>query len=248
MRIGVLGDIHSNLEALTAVVECMRSTESIDHWVQVGDIVGYGADPEPCIDLVRELGCVVAIGNHDAAVVGRLDADYFNPYARMAIDWTRENISEAHADYLANLPLLCEHDEYTVVHGSLHLPDQFGYVISTVEAADSIRHQKTRIAFVGHSHVPAAYMQREGKPLEELEFTFGPEISGDIRDYVRVLVNVGSVGQPRDEDNRAAYCVYDSETLQLKVARVAYDFEATQAKIRAAGLPTVLADRLALGV
>ncbi|MCA8941697.1 MAG: metallophosphoesterase family protein [Planctomycetes bacterium] len=248
MRIGVLGDIHGNLEALTAVVEHMGAHEEIDHWVQVGDIVGYGADPGPCIDIVRELGCVVSIGNHDAAVVGRLDPDYFNPYARMAIDWTRDQLGETHRTYLANLPLLCEHHEYTVVHGSLHMPDQFGYVISTVEAADSIQHQKTRIAFVGHSHVPAAYMQRDGSRLEDLEFIFGPEIHGDIRDYVRVLVNVGSVGQPRDEDPRAAYCVYDTSTLQLKIARVAYDIESAQTKIRQAGLPSVLADRLALGV
>ncbi len=250
MRIGVLGDIHGNLEALTAVVDRMKAEERIDLWVQVGDIVGYGADPMPCIDLVRELGCVVSIGNHDAAVVDRLDTEYFNAYAKAAIEWTRENLDREYLEYLDQLPLFVEDNEaqFTVVHGSMHMPEQFGYVISTVEAVDSMRKQRTPIAFVGHSHVPAAYMQREGSPVEDLEFIFRSEIQGDIRGYSKVLVNVGSVGQPRDEDRRAAYCVYDNETQELAIRRVEYDIEAAQRKILAAGLPQVLAERLALGV
>ena len=248
MRIGVLGDIHSNLEALTAVVDRMRSDENVDEWVQVGDIVGYGADPIPCIDLVRELKCTVSIGNHDAAVVGRLDTDYFNAYARVAIEWTREQLSREYLEYLDGLPLFVERAEYTVVHGSMHRPDQFGYVISPVEAIDSIKAQQTRVAFVGHSHVPAVYFQKRGSDVENLGCEFHPEIQGNISGYERVLVNVGSVGQPRDEDPRAAYCVYDTETLEISIGRVEYDIETTQSKIRAAGLPAVLADRLALGV
>lgn len=248
MRIGVLGDVHSNLEALTAVTEHMKEHERIDHWVQVGDIVGYGADPCPCVDIVRDLGCVVAIGNHDAAVVGRLETDYFNAYARIAIEWTRERLDQDRLDYLANLPLFVEHEEYTVVHGSMHMPEQFGYVISKVEAIDSIRQQRTRVAFVGHSHVPAVYFQEEGKSVQNLGYQIHSEIEGSLEGYSRVLVNVGSVGQPRDEDPRAAYCVYDTDTLEVKIGRVTYDVQTAQAKIREAGLPAVLADRLALGV
>lgn len=248
MKIGVLGDIHSNFEALTAVVSHLREHESVDHWVQVGDIVGYGADPEACIDLVRELGCVVSIGNHDAAVVDRLDTDYFNAYAKAAIDWTRDRLDRSYLEFLDRLPLLVEHEHYTVVHGSLHLPEQFGYVISPVEAMDSIRQQRTRVAFVGHSHVPAVYYQERGKPIEKIGYQLDSEIEGHIADYERVLVNVGSVGQPRDEDPRAAYCVYDTDAGSIRIGRVDYDIEAAQAKIRAAGLPSVLADRLALGV
>lgn len=247
MRIGILGDIHSNLEALTAVIEKLRE-ERVDHWVQVGDIVGYGADPIACIEAVRELGCTVCIGNHDAAVVGFLQTDYFNAYARAAIEWTRRQLADRHVEYLRNLPLLVEHQEYTVVHGSLHMPDQFGYVLSPVEAVDSLRHQRTRVAFVGHSHVPAMYRQRKDRPEHELDVTYDAELEGTLEGFDRTLLNVGSVGQPRDEDPRAAFGLYDSESGEVRIGRVAYDVETAQKKIRAAGLPPVLAQRLALGV
>lgn len=247
MRIGILGDVHSNLEALTAVVERLKD-EPIDHWVQVGDIVGYGADPGPCIELVRSLGCTVCLGNHDAAVVGYMPTDYFNQYARAAIEWTRDQLRPQELDYLRGLPLKVEHTDYTVVHGSLHLPAQFGYVFSPVEAAESLAEQRTRIAFVGHSHVPAVYMQRKGGTVHDLDVVFESEFEASIDGYARVLLNVGSVGQPRDEDARAAYATYDTETAIVRVVRVVYDIPAAQAKIRAAGLPSVLADRLSLGV
>lgn len=247
MRVGILGDIHSNLEALEAVVEKMRG-EDLDHWVQVGDIIGYGADPRPCLALVRELGCTVCIGNHDAAVVDILDTEYFNTYARAAIDWTRDQLRQEDMDFLRNLPLVVEHSEFTVVHGSLHMPNQFGYVLSKVEAADSIREQRSKMTFVGHSHVPALYMQREGAELENLEVIYKSEFEARVSSFKHVLMNVGSVGQPRDEDKRAAYAIYDTETFEARVSRVSYDIERTQEKIRSAGLPAVLADRLALGV
>ena len=247
MRIGILGDIHSNLEALTVTADRLKE-ENIDHWVQVGDIVGYGADPIPCIELVRQLGCTICIGNHDAAVVDRLSTDYFNAYARAAIDWTREQLRPSDLEFLRNLPLLVEHDEYTLVHGSLHMPASFGYVLSIVEAVESLRKQRTRMGFVGHSHVPAIYMQRAGAPVEDLDVIYDAEMEGNVDGYDRVLMNVGSVGQPRDEDPRAAYAVYDTVTGDMKIARVAYDIERAQEKIRSAGLPTVLAERLALGV
>lgn len=247
MRIGILGDIHSNLEALTTAVERLRG-EAIDHWVQVGDIVGYGADPIACIEMVRSLGCTVCLGNHDAAVVGYMPTDYFNQYARAAIEWTRATLRPQDMDYIRGLPLKVEHAEYTVVHGSLHLPAQFGYVFSPVEAAESLSEQRTRVAFVGHSHVPAAYLQREGGTVHDLDVVFESEFETSIAGYARALLNVGSVGQPRDEDARAAYAIYDTEARTLRVARAVYDIAACQQKIRAAGLPSVLADRLALGV
>ncbi len=247
MRIGILGDIHGNLEALGAVVERLE-TENVSHWVQVGDIVGYGADPVPCLDILREHNCTICIGNHDAAVVGFLNTDYFNTYAREAIDWTRHQLRPEDLEFLRNLPLLVEHKEYTVVHGTLHMPEQFGYVLSKVEAVDSLRKQRTKVAFVGHSHVPALYMQKVDSPAFEMDVVYESEIERNIKEYSRVLLNVGSVGQPRDEDPRAAYAIYDVEAADIRVSRVTYDVEKAQAKIRAAGLPSVLADRLALGV
>ncbi len=247
MRIGILGDVHSNLEALTSVVDALRK-ERIDHWLQVGDIVGYGPDPKACIDLIDELGCTVCLGNHDAAVVGLLDHDYFNVHARSAVEWTRTQLRERDFEFLRKLPLVVEHPEYTLVHGTLHMPELFGYVLTPVEALDSLRLQRTSVCFVGHSHVPAVYMQRDIDDPRELEVVYDAEIRVSTRAKRRTLVNVGSVGQPRDEDPRAAYAIYDTESRDLAIQRVDYDIAAVQRKIRAAGLPSVLADRLTIGV
>jgi diadenosine tetraphosphatase ApaH/serine/threonine PP2A family protein phosphatase len=244
MRIGILGDIHGNLEALTAVVASLRE-EGVDEWVQVGDIVGYGPQPSECIDVVRELRCVVCLGNHDAAVLGILDTAYFNNFARTAIEWTRARLRPSDLEYLASLQLVVEKPVYTVVHGSLHMPDQFGYVVSPVEARDSLSLQRTFMCFVGHSHVPAIYMQRASG---QLDVVFQSESEVNVATYARVLMNVGSVGQPRDEDPRATYALYDTETKVSAIRRVAYDIAGVQQKIRRAGLPEMLAHRLSLGV
>lgn len=246
MRIGILGDIHGNMEALTAVVAAARK-ERIDEWVQVGDLVGYGPEPSACIDLVRELGCAVCLGNHDAAVLGLLDTSYFNNFARAAIHWTSQHLRPSDLDYLRNLQLVVTRPEYTVVHGTLHMPEQFGYVISPVEALDSLALQTTPFCFVGHSHVPAIYLQRSANPRDiEVVYHSEPEVS--VKGYQRVLMNVGSVGQPRDEDPRAAYAVVDTVTGVAAIRRVAYDIAGVQRKIRQAGLPEMLANRLSLGV
>jgi predicted phosphodiesterase len=247
MRIGILGDIHSNLEALEAVVHRMRE-DGVDHWVQVGDIVGYGPQPRECLDLVRRLGCTVCMGNHDAAVVGMLDTDYFNAYARIAIEWTRAQMRPGDVDYLRGLQLVVKQHGYTLVHGTLHMPEMFGYVLTQVEAKESLRHQDTLIGFVGHSHVPALYIERPNMRPQELEVIYESEIESTIEGASKILLNVGSVGQPRDEDPRAAYALVDTETKRVSVRRVTYDIRSTQAKIRAMGLPEVLADRLQLGV
>ena len=246
MRIGILGDVHSNLEALEAAIAALQS-EGVDQWVQVGDVVGYGAQPRECIRRIRELGATVCLGNHDAAVVGRLSTEFFNPYARQAVEWTLAQLDAADLEWLNQLPYVVEREHYTVVHGTLHFPDQFGYVMSVVEAKDSMQGQNTHVCFVGHSHVPAIYLQ--GEPgSDDIHVIYTPEVSTRTKSYSRVLMNVGSVGQPRDEDPRAAYALYDTETGEAKIQRVAYDIPSAQRKILAAGLPEVLANRLALGV
>lgn len=246
MRIGILGDIHGNAEALRAVVAALRR-EGVDTWVQVGDIVGYGPEPSLCIDLVRELGCITCLGNHDAAVLGLLDTSYFNNFARAAIQWTATRMRPSDLEFLRSLRLVVKHPEFTVVHGSLHMPDQFGYVISQVEAIESLAQQDTRLCFVGHSHVPAVYLRRGSNP-GEIVVRPQSEVEVSYRGFERVLMNVGSVGQPRDEDPRAAYGLVDTERELAWVKRVHYDIAGVQRKIRDAGLPEVLANRLALGV
>jgi len=246
MRVGILGDIHGNLEALTAVVDAMRR-DGVDRWVQVGDLVGYGPEPSACIDLVRELGCTVCLGNHDAAVLGLLDPAYFNNFARAAIHWTKQVLRPQDLDYLRALQLVVRTADYTVVHGTMHLPEQFGYVLSTVEALDSLALQHTHVCFVGHSHVPAIYLDRGAGHLG-IESLHHSEVEVDTSGYRKVLMNVGSVGQPRDEDPRAAYALYDTDTRMAAIRRVAYDIASVQRKIRSAGLPEMLANRLAIGV
>jgi diadenosine tetraphosphatase ApaH/serine/threonine PP2A family protein phosphatase len=246
MRIGILGDIHANMEALTAVVESMRR-EGVEEWVQVGDIVGYGPEPSACIDLVRELGCTVCMGNHDGAVLGLLDTAYFNNFARTAIEWTRQHLRPQDFEFLRSLQLVVRRPLYTVVHGTLHMPEQFGYVISPVEAHDSLLLQQTLACFVGHSHVPAIYMQHGATP-RDLQVVYESEMDVSYAHCERVLVNVGSVGQPRDEDPRAAYAIFDSSSRRVSIRRVAYDIAGVQQKIRRAGLPEMLANRLSLGV
>ena len=249
MRIAILGDIHSNLEALTAVVAAVRD-EGVDAWVQVGDVVGYGPDPAACLDLVQQLGCVVCMGNHDAAVVDKLSTDYFNNYARAAIQWTRAQLRPQDVGWLENLPLIVMQHDYTVVHGSLCLPEQFGYVLTTVEAMESMRFQRTRLCFVGHSHVPAIYARAAAGSGDagELHAIFTGPMELSTKECEQVLVNVGSVGQPRDEDPNAAYAIYDTQQQRVWIRRVPYDIATVQQKIRKAGLPPVLADRLSLGV
>ncbi|MAD32829.1 MAG: metallophosphatase family protein [Planctomycetes bacterium] len=246
MKIAILGDIHANLDALLTVVEVLQR-ENVDAWVQVGDIVGYGPEPSACIDVVRELGCVTCLGNHDAAVLGRLDTSYFNTVARAAVHWTAPQLRPADREFLNELQLVVQRDEFTAVHGTLHMPEKFGYVLSVVEALESFEHQQTPLCFVGHSHVPAMYLRREESP-RDIHVVPHSEAEISYRGFDRLLMNVGSVGQPRDEDPRAAYGIVDTDLQIASIRRVHYDIESVQHKIREAGLPEVLANRLALGV
>ena len=246
MKIAILGDIHANLDALLTVVEVLQR-ENVDAWVQVGDIVGYGPEPSACIDVVRELGCVTCLGNHDAAVLGRLDTSYFNTVARAAVHWTAPQLRPADREFLNELQLVVQRDEFTAVHGTLHMPEKFGYVLSVVEALESFEHQQTSLCFVGHSHVPAMYLRREESP-RDIHVVPHSEAEISYRGFDRLLMNVGSVGQPRDEDPRAAYGIVDTDLQIASIRRVHYDIESVQHKIREAGLPEVLANRLALGV
>lgn len=246
MKIGILGDIHSNLDALQAAVEALRR-ENVDAWVQVGDIVGYGPEPSACIDLVRELGCVTCLGNHDAAVLGRLDTSYFNAVARTAIHWTVPQLRPSDREFLSSLQLVEQRDAFTVAHGTLHMPEAFGYVLGVAEALESFEHQQTPLCFVGHSHVPAIYLRRDENP-RDIHVIPHSEAELSYRGFEQLLMNVGSVGQPRDEDPRAAYGLVDTDLQIVSIRRVPYDIENVQRKIREVGLPDVLANRLSSGV
>ncbi|MEE9394215.1 MAG: metallophosphoesterase family protein [Planctomycetota bacterium] len=240
MKYGVLGDIHANIEALDAVIEALEA-EGVAHYLSVGDIVGYGADPSPCIRRVREIGATVVAGNHDWAAVGQLDTSFFNAYAKAAIDWTAQALSAEDREWIASLSLQeIVSNEVMVTHATVDKPEEFNYIQSYYDAARSLNAMTTTVCFVGHSHVPLIFAMDE---TIHLSMSHRADLSG----FRRALVNVGSIGQPRDENPKAAYGVYDSETGEYRLERVRYDLQRAGDKIRAAGLPELLAERLRLG-
>jgi len=242
LRYAFIADIHGNLVALLAVLADLDHQE-IGTILCLGDIVGYAAEPARCIAVVRERAKHIVAGNHDYAAAGEISCDEFNEFARAAIIWTRRQLSEEEKDWLRQLPLIVHVDQFSMVHSSLHRPEDFNYIESGHDAAECFREMQEALCFVGHSHVPAVFFDT-GKsliPSYRLDLTSTVPVEG------RMIVNVGSVGQPRDEDPRAAYCIYDSDANTVEIRRVTYDTEAAADKVRAAGLPELLAFRLKLG-
>jgi diadenosine tetraphosphatase ApaH/serine/threonine PP2A family protein phosphatase len=244
MKYGILGDIHGNLSALEAVLARLDA-EGVDQLVSVGDVVGYGAAPGACIALLRERGATVVLGNHDAACVGQLDTLYFNPYAQAAVEWTREALTRDERDWLLALPYVEHLEHCSVAHGTLHRPELYDYIQGPRDADPSLDIMPLPVCFVGHTHVPVTLLRPRDDPTRT-GYTWDPEI--DLEDSHRALINVGSIGQPRDEDPRAAYAVFDARTSRVSIRRVEYDIDREASRIREAGLPSVLADRLYLGV
>lgn len=239
LRYGIIADIHSNLEALEAVLAELEK-EGVDSYLSTGDIVGYGADPEACIRRVRELDTIVVAGNHDWAVANRLSLDYFNAHAREAIYWTQERLPEEAVRFLGQLPLLRRENDVTLVHGTLYSPENFDYLLTSYDAHLSFRVQETPLTLVGHSHVPISFVL-DGT----VTFSFDSDV--DLSEVEKAIVNPGSVGQPRDENPKAAYGIWDTETRVFCTRRVEYDIESATGKILRAGLPEILAERLWVG-
>lgn len=244
MKYGILGDIHANLSALRAVLARMDE-EGVDTLISVGDVVGYGAAPSECIELLRERAAIVVKGNHDAACVDELDDRTFNPYARAAVAWTRTKLSADEKRWLRGLPLVATLEHCQVAHGTLHRPELFDYILSLSDADPSLDEMVRPVCFVGHSHIPLTVMRFADQP-ERTAYTCEPEI--DLRETIKALINVGSVGQPRDENPDTAYAIFDATRKHASILRIAYDIEAEVARIAAAGLPQVLGERLRIGV
>lgn len=239
MRFAIFSDIHANYEALQAVLADAKN-HACTHYVCLGDIVGYNADPVACLETVRSLDCPVVKGNHDeqASMLG--DREGFNPLAEKAINWTRRQLSKEHKTWLRELRIQRQVRDFTIVHATLDTPHKWGYIFNQLDAAASFSYQNTTICFVGHTHVPEAYV-RDGT-VHVMDFEILPVLPAK-----KYLINVGSVGQPRDGDWRASYCIYDTSTNEVELRRVEYDIETAQKKIIAAGLPEKLAERLAHG-
>jgi len=248
MRIAILSDIHSNLEALEAVLEDVKR-RGYDRMVCLGDVVGYGADPERCVEIVREVVSKdengvesVVRGNHDDASAGG-DDSYFNPEARLAVRWTRDHLTKQSFEWLASLPYGIYEEDYYLVHSSPYKPEEWNYVTSMNEAYTAFKNFKERIAFIGHSHVPF----HVGLSANGEELFVENDNTIRFKDGYRYISNVGSVGQPRDGDTRACYVILDLSEGTLERVRVNYPVEIAAEKIRQGGLPTFLADRLSLG-
>jgi predicted phosphodiesterase len=239
MRFAIFSDIHSNIHALEAVLQD-ASEHKCTHHVCLGDIVGYNAFPKECLARVRELECPVVKGNHDEQA-SMLDGGVgFNPLAEEAIQFSRDRLNDEERAWLRDLRLQRQVRDFTIVHATLDTPHKWAYIFNQLDAAGSFSYQHTKLCFIGHTHYPKAFV-RDGMvrnaQLDVLKIESGK----------KYLVNVGSVGQPRDGNWRAAYCIYDSAAEEVELRRVEYDLESAQQSILQAGLPERLAERLAVG-
>ena len=270
MKYAILSDIHANLEALETVLARCREL-AVDYYISLGDIVGYNASPHECLEIMRKLPVVAYVkGNHDEyASNGDTVMAGFNPHAKSAVLWTQNMLSDEERAFLSGL----EYKEqikgtpFTAVHASLDSPAEWGYIFDIHQVKDTFSYQHTQFCFCGHSHVPVAYCKktliRPGElPIDELKlWAVKPDEEGmmfrsDEADEIvlpvqrgcKYLINVGSVGQPRNRDPRASFAVFDTEQNTITRYRLPYDIAGTQEKIRAAGLPECLATRLEHGM
>jgi predicted phosphodiesterase len=242
MRYAIVSDIHSNLAAFDAVLRDVEARGGVDRIWCLGDIIGYGPDPNECIDLLRQHDHVCVAGNHDLCSIGAVDSSDFNSDAADACAWTRDQLSAQAVDYVAALPTRIVEGDFTLAHGSPRQPI-WEYLISTYGARISFEYFDTKYCLVGHSHVPLMFRFHESTgECTSHELPIDTDIG--LKDS-RLIINPGSVGQPRDSDPRASYAIYDSDTMWLH--RVPYDISATQQKMIAAGLPRRLVSRLNYG-
>ncbi len=246
MRYGIFGDVHSNLEALEAVLGAFHGA-SVDRFLSMGDLVGYGADPRAVLERVRGLELQVSAGNHDWATAGVISCDRFNEAARVAVEWTQGALNDDEKAYLRALPLTVIGNGLTLAHGTLSHPELFRYLLDRVTACDQAELMTTPILFVGHTHLPVVYEIDARRDRCRTTMLTGDISQIKLRKDRRYVINVGSVGQPRDGDPRASCGILDSEDGTLEVIRLEYDVETAQRKIRQAGLPEKLAARLEAG-
>ncbi len=237
MKIAILSDIHSNLEALDAALEYIRGRD-IDSIYCLGDIVGYGPNPNECVERIRENCKVALMGNHDYAAIGMADIEYFNDYARASVFWTRDTLSQENMTYLESLPFSYEEEAFLLVHSSPSNPSRWHYILSREIAEIEMDYFKQPLCFIGHSHVPVVYSA--DRVIREHHVY----LDTDSKKYI---INVGSIGQPRDGEPKLCFVVYDTESRELEYVRLYYPVNKTYEKIIKNGLPVFLAERLLKG-
>lgn len=240
--LAVFGDIHSNLEALRAVLADMDAS-GVRRRVCLGDIVGYAANPSKCLALVRALGCPVLKGNHDALAAGDDSLDEMRDIARIGLEFTRQKLTAVEREYLGRLPLVAVEDDLEFVHASLHQPEDWNYLVCHAALKEHFAAQSRRISFAGHTHVPCAWHMSVDGEISPLGFRGRIELPKEGK----ILINVGAVGQPRDLCPKACYVVCDPKADWAEFRRVAYNVGATKRKILRSRLPPFAAQRLSLG-
>jgi diadenosine tetraphosphatase ApaH/serine/threonine PP2A family protein phosphatase len=244
MRIAILSDVHANLEALTEV-ERTIAERRVDLVASLGDVVGYGASPNECCDILRRLAGVALLGNHDAAVTGRMDYAFYYDAARHALDWTAGVLDPGHRAWLAGLPYSERLGDVGFSHGSPLQPEAYDYILASEQAAELIPvvDSLPRVTFIGHSHLTKVFALQAGSEVVEVS---GRKFR--LRKGYKYVVTVGAVGQPRDYDNRACFVVHDTEEATVEYVRVPYDIESSAQRIFAAKVAANFGRRLFLGV
>jgi putative phosphoesterase len=232
MRLAIISDIHANLPALNRVLTFLDATK-VDEIYCLGDIVGYGPFPNECVDLVRERCAAAVMGNHDSGLIGKTPLEHFNKEGQKALRWTEKHMTTQRLNYLRHLPIIIVQHGLTLVHASPSHPTDWTYVLTMDEAQQAFRSFSTQLCFIGHTHVP---------------IIIGEDLSIDaFRAGGRFLINVGSVGQPRDRNPKASFGLLDTDTWSYRLFRLEYDVQQTAGAIVNEGLPKFLAKRLLSG-
>jgi predicted phosphodiesterase len=239
MKYAIIADIHANLEALEVVLKDAKE-QTCTHYACLGDVVGYNANPKECLDIIRDMAMPCVKGNHDEYCSIESNLEGFNPHAAEAIHWTRAQLTEEDRDWLRNLKYIRLVASFSIVHATLDGPQRWGYVFDRLAAAASFTYQNTSVCFFGHTHVPVAF-------IRDSVVRGGTYSKFKIEPGRKYFINVGSVGQSRDGVAKATYVIYNVDEGVVELRRLDYEISKTQAKIRAAGLPERLAERLALG-
>lgn len=242
MKHGLISDIHGNLEALSAVL-CDLEQQGVDSIHCLGDVVGYGADPAACLKLVARHCDTKLLGNHEYAALGLQSCENFNDAAKTSTEWTQQALDDECMAIMSDFAMDRPMDAMYLVHSSPFEPSAWHYILSATDAVIAFEHLKQSISFFGHSHLPTILREKvNGLPSFQTGHNFAADPEG------RYMVNVGSVGQPRDNDPRASYVTFESETLDIEFHRVEYDIESAQRKMSEAELPTTLIGRLSAGI
>jgi len=239
MKYAIIADIHGNIDALQVALEDIRA-QNATHIVCLGDVVGYNARPRECLQIVRDMGIPCVKGNHDEYCSSDEHLEGFNPHAADAVHWTRNQLTDDDKKWLRELKYSRMAANFTMVHATLDAPERWGYVFDKLAAAASFPYQTTQMCFFGHTHVPVAFMR-------DTVVRGGTYSTFKIDPAKKYFINVGAIGQPRDNNPKSAYVLFDMDAGTIELRRLEYDIAAAQAKIREAGLPERLAERLAYG-